>query len=85
MVDKKILTYCEHFFPLNYLCHDLFVANFNTNLTAESLYKCTHISELPFFGGFFFLKLFFLCGQALPPPPLLVAGPLKKDFFCGFP
>ena len=31
--------------------------------------------------------VFFLSGQALTPPPLLVAGALKKDryFFCGFP
>ena len=28
-------------------------------------------------------NIFFLNGQALNPPPLLVAGPLKKKFFCG--
>ena len=27
----------------------------------------------------------FLSGTAFPPPPSLVAGPLKKNFFCGFP
>ena len=32
-----------------------------------------------------FKKFFFLSGQALTPSPLLVAGPIKKNFFCGFP
>lgn len=26
-----------------------------------------------------------LVARSLPPPPLQVAGPLKKDFFCGVP
>ena len=27
---------------------------------------------------------FFLMAGPLPPPPVLMARPLKKDFFCGF-
>ena len=30
-------------------------------------------------------QLFFLSDQALTLPPLLMAGPLKKVYFCGFP
>ena len=30
-------------------------------------------------------NIFFLSGKALTPPPLLVAGPLKKDLFLRLP
>ena len=30
-------------------------------------------------------KKSFFSGQALTPPPLLVAGPLNNTFFCSFP
>ena len=30
-------------------------------------------------------KFLFLSGRALTPPPLLVAGQLKNNFFCGSP
>ena len=45
------------------------------------------LSSHIFFGNFFNVlqkQLFFLSGQALIPPPLLVAGPLKK-LLCVFP